>query len=85
MYYSHSLCDLSLGERGRVCSLLARGSMRRRLLDIGLTENATIERVGSSPLGDPSAYLIRGAVIALRREDCKDIKINLCSGDGNGN
>ena len=43
--------------------------MRRRLLDIGLVEGTNIECLQKSPAGDPVAYLIRGAVIALRAED----------------
>ena len=45
------------------------GPMRRRLLDIGLVEDTAVECLGRSPGGDPAAYLIRGAVIAIRRED----------------
>lgn len=46
-----------------------------RLLDIGLIENTDVECIGTSPGGDPSAYLIRGAVIAIRSEDCSGILI----------
>jgi ferrous iron transport protein A len=49
--------------------------MRRRLLDIGLIEDTDVECVGRSPSGDPTAFLIRGAVIAIRSEDCKNILI----------
>ncbi len=49
------------------------GSQRRRLLDIGLVNNTLVECLGRSPAGDPSAYLIRGAVIALRAQDCRQI------------
>lgn len=50
--------------------------MRRRLLDIGLIENTEVECLGRSPGGDPSAFLIRGAVIAIRSEDCGNILIH---------
>jgi ferrous iron transport protein A len=50
--------------------------MRRRLLDIGLIENTDVECLGRSPGGDPTAFLIRGAVIAIRSEDCKNILIH---------
>ena len=49
--------------------------MRRRLLDIGLIENTEVTCVGRSHGGDPAAFLIRGAVIALRRADCKKILV----------
>lgn len=63
------------GERATVKELHSSGNMRRRLLDIGLIENTQVECIGRSPWGDPSAFLIRGAVIALRSEDCADIMI----------
>lgn len=78
------LCDINPGERAHVKKILTTGSMRRRLLDIGLINNTTVECVGKSPLGDPMAYLIRGAVIAIRREDSKNIIIWQTDGDRNG-
>lgn len=69
------LCDISPGEKAVIGGLSAEGSMRRRLLDIGLTENTVVECVGKSPLGDPCAYLIRGAVIAIRKKDGKTVMI----------
>lgn len=70
-----NLGDINVGEAATVSALKASGGMRRRLLDIGLVENTRVECVGRSPLGDPSAFLIRGAVVALRSEDCKNILV----------
>jgi ferrous iron transport protein A len=47
--------------------------MRRRMLDIGLAPGTEVECLGRSPAGDPSAYLIRGAVIAIRASDGHDV------------
>lgn len=69
------LSDIRPGEKATVSALRTEGSMRRRLLDIGLIENTDVECLGRSPAGDPSAYLIRGAVIAIRTADCRDILI----------
>lgn len=68
-----TLNRLRPGETGVVSELLTTGSMRRRLLDIGLVENTMVRCLGRSPAGDPSAYLIRGAVIAIRSEDCAGV------------
>lgn len=57
------------GKTAVVRELRSTGSMRRRMLDIGLVEGTSIECLQKSPAGDPVAYLIRGAVIALRSED----------------
>lgn len=67
------LNEMGVGERAVVETLRAHGSMRRRLLDIGLVQGTNVECVGRSPLGDPAAYLIRGAVIAIREADCRDV------------
>ncbi len=63
------------GGKVRVSRLLSSGSMRRRLLDIGLIEGTDVECLQRSPAGDPVAYLIRGAVIALRAEDASQILV----------
>lgn len=73
MNSENSLDRLSIGDTAVVVRLRTHGVMRRRLLDIGLTEGTCVECVGRSPSGDPAAYLIRGAVIAIRAEDCTDI------------
>ena len=67
------LSELQTGESAVVCQLLIDGSMRRRLLDIGLVQHTMVTCVGKGPLGDPSAYRIRGAVIALRAEDAAGV------------
>ncbi|MEA5135773.1 MAG: FeoA family protein [Candidatus Fimivivens sp.] len=73
-----NLNDLVPGQHATVRELLSVGSIRRRLLDIGLIENTDVECVGRSPGGDPTAFLIRGAVIAIRSEDCGNILIQPC-------
>ncbi len=66
---------LKIGEQGRVVSVVTNDTIRRRLLDLGLIEGTIIKCVGTSPFGDPRAYLIRGAVIAIRSEDCCNIVV----------
>lgn len=69
------LNDLKPGQKARIMELISTGSIRRRLLDIGLIENTEVECLGRSPGGDPTAYRIRGAVIAIRSEDSSKILI----------
>jgi ferrous iron transport protein A len=64
-----SLDRLLPGQWGQVVQLTTTGSMRRRLLDLGLIAGTAVECLGRSPGGDPSAYRIRGTVIALRACD----------------
>lgn len=44
-------------------------------LDIGLVEGTDVSCLQKSPAGDPVAYLIRGAVIAIRSEDSSQIVV----------
>lgn len=49
--------------------------MRRRLMDIGLIVGTRVTCVGRSPGGDPAAYAIRGAIIAIRDRDSTEVII----------
>lgn len=71
------LTDLREGQQGKVTNILASGAMRRRLLDLGVIEGTNIICVQKSPAGDPIAFLIRGATIALRSEDSSDIIVSM--------
>ena len=71
------LNELKVGQRGTVSQLLSDTSMRRRLQDIGLIEGTKVECIQKSPSGDPIAFLIRGAVIALRTEDSSSVLMSL--------
>ncbi len=71
----YRLCDLKPGEKAYITDVCADESMKRRFFDIGLIKNTCVECVGKSPLGDPCAYLIRGAVIAIRKRDGMGIEV----------
>lgn len=77
MEHPRNLSELLPGQSAEVRSLQTVGPMRRRLLDLGLIEHTEVMCLGKSPLGDPSAYLIRGAVIAIRAKDSRQILINI--------
>lgn len=71
------LTKLRAGQKATVRKISATGAMRRRLQDLGLIEDTEIECVGRSPLGDPAAYLIRGALVALRDTDAAAIDVTV--------
>lgn len=75
MKNTETLADIEPGQHAVVRSICSADGMKRRFMDIGLIEGTGVECLGRSPLGDPTAFLIRGAVIAIRSEDCKNIKI----------
>ena len=52
-----------------------RGAMRRRLMDLGFVRGSSIRIDMHSPLGNPTAYIVRGAAIALRHDQARYILI----------
>lgn len=76
-----ALSGLKVGQSGTIVSVKAEGSILRRLLDIGIVAGTRVCCVLESPLGDPIAYLIRGAVIALRVEDAEKIIVTNLRGE----
>jgi DtxR family transcriptional regulator, Mn-dependent transcriptional regulator len=72
-----TLVDLAPGQAGRVTGIspACQGSQRRRLLDLGVVRGTVVEAAFRSAAGDPIAYNIRGALIALRREQAEWIRI----------
>lgn len=72
-----TLADLHEGATGRVRKLASscRGAQRRRLLDLGVVPGTAITVEMRSAGGDPIAYRIRGALIALRRHQAEWIEI----------
>ena len=58
---------------GIIENLNCDGSIRRRFLDLGLIKGTTITPLFISPSGDPTAYQVRGSVIAIRKEDTCNI------------
>ncbi|WMJ87992.1 FeoA family protein [Anaerocolumna sp. MB42-C2] len=66
---------LPVGRKAKVKALTANGMSRRRMLDLGLISETEVEALQKSPSGDPIAYRIRGAVIALRTEESSKILV----------
>ena len=60
-----------------VDTLNCNGAIRRRLLDLGIVKGTKISPILKSPSGDPTAFLIRGSMIALRKEDANLIFVKV--------
>jgi DtxR family Mn-dependent transcriptional regulator len=72
-----TLATLRPGQQGQVVGISprCRGAERRRMMDLGILPGAVVAAELVSPSGDPTAYRIRGAMIALRREQAQLINI----------
>jgi DtxR family Mn-dependent transcriptional regulator len=73
-----TLADFKPGERATVLGLArsCRGPERRRLLDLGFVAGTAVEVEMISPSGEPTAYRVRGTVIALHREQARLVLAN---------
>lgn len=74
---ARTLDQLGRGDRAVVTGVNIDGAERRRLMDLGLVPGTEIGVEMTSPLGDPTAYLVRGSVLALRRAQARKILIEL--------
>jgi DtxR family Mn-dependent transcriptional regulator len=79
---SQRLSNLNLGETAEVVALSrkCRGAERRRFMDFGILPGAKITAQMRSPGGDPTAYIIRDALIALRSEQANLIQVKKAEG-----
>ena len=67
---------LKLGESAKILKLnIDNKAFRRRLIDMGLTNNTIITIKKISPSGNPIDILIRGYELILRKEDLENIEI----------
>ena len=70
-----AMSELRKGESGIIESIEHVGNMRRRLIDIGFNVGERVTLLAHAPLGEPSAFYIKGSVIALRRNDASLITV----------
>lgn len=70
-----TMAELTAGETGVVAVISEKCPIKRRLTEIGLTSGTSVLCVRESPLGDPRAFLIRGTVFAVRRQDAAFVKL----------
>ena len=72
-----TLNALRPGEMARVRGLLPDDGRNIvfRLLDLGFTRGARVRCLFAAPSGEPRAYRIRGAVVALRSEDAGLVRL----------
>lgn len=69
------LSDISPGQKARIISI--ESPLSARLSELGFIHGAEVECALRSPLGDPTAFLAEGALIALRHEDICDITVEV--------
>lgn len=71
------LSDLKMHEKAKVSQIVGEGQLRRKLLDMGIVSGSEIEIVKLAPLGDPVGVKIKGYHLSLRKEEAKQILVEV--------
>ncbi|MCQ2911984.1 MAG: ferrous iron transport protein A [Bacilli bacterium] len=74
------LNEFSIGETGRVTKVEGEGKVRRRLFDMGVTPGTSIYLRKKAPLGDPLEVTVRGYELTLRKDDARNIVLEMKEG-----
>lgn len=70
------LTNLPFFQKGKIENLNCTGTIRRRLLDLGLVNGSFITPILLSPSKGLRAFDIRGSLIAIRDEDASSITVS---------
>lgn len=69
------LSELEIGEKGRIMKIEGDTSLKKRLLDMGLTPRSEIKVIRKAPLKDPIDFEVKGYQISLRRSEADHILV----------
>lgn len=70
-----TLRQLKAGESRIVAKVTGEGSLRQRILDMGLTKGTSVTVRKVAPLGDPIEVTVRGYELSLRKAEAACIHI----------
>ncbi len=72
-----TLDQLPLGQDAVITQVGGVGPLRCRLLDMGLIPKTTVRVEKVAPLGDPIELRVRGYSLSLRKEDARNIEVEV--------
>jgi ferrous iron transport protein A len=70
-----ALHELGVGCCGHVVAVGGDVELRRRLLEMGFCNGASVELIRRAPLGDPIEFRLRGYCLSLREEQARYVQI----------
>ena len=69
------LSELEVGKSAIIKSVGGEGTLRLRLLDMGLIPKTKVTVRKIAPMGDPIEITVRGYELTLRKEDAANIEL----------
>ena len=70
-----TLREAKIGETVKVAKLNGAGTIKRRIMDMGITKGVEIYIRKVAPLGDPIEVTVRGYELSLRKADDEMIEL----------
>ena len=70
-----TLKDTKIGESVKVKKINGTGSIKRRIMDMGVTKGVEVYVRKIAPLGDPIEVTIRGYELSIRKADAESIEV----------
>jgi Fe2+ transport system protein FeoA len=77
MEHIRTIENLKLGQSGKIKKIEGNDSLRKRLLDMGVTPGTKIEVIKIAPLGDPVGIKVRGYHLSLRKDEASVISVEV--------
>lgn len=71
----HTLKDVKVDQTVSVVKINGDGTIKRRIMDMGITKGATLYIRKVAPLGDPVEVTVRGYELSIRKEDAQNIEV----------
>ena len=70
-----TLREVSVGQTVKVTKLTGEGPVKRRIMDMGMTNGVEVFVRKVAPLGDPIEVTVRGYELSLRKADAEMILV----------
>ena len=70
-----TLRETTIGETVKVVKLHGEGTVKRRIMDMGITKGTEVYVRKVAPLGDPVELTVRGYELSLRKADAEMIEV----------
>ena len=71
------LDEVLIKSKVKVVQIVPESIIRRRIMDMGITIGVEIVVLGKAPMGDPMEIQIRGYKLSLRKNEAKDIMVQV--------
>jgi len=68
-----TLGELGKGSKAKIIKIGAKSTIKKRFLEMGITNDSEVDIIGVAPLGDPIEVQVKGYKLTLRKSEAADI------------